>query len=71
VIFDSAFRFQSVGVGASTATCPLRIEYPGALYQVNCRGDSQEAIFDDDQVRTGFLNVLADVVSRFRWQRRT
>ena len=47
---------------------PLRIEYPGALYHVTSRGDRQEAIFDDDRDRTAFLNVLGEVVSRFRWQ---
>jgi REP element-mobilizing transposase RayT len=47
---------------------PLRIEYPGALYHVTSRGDRQEAIFDDDQDRTAFLNVLAEVTSRFRWR---
>src|SRR6266536_1843797 len=47
---------------------PLRIEYPGALYHVTSRGDRQEAIFEDDQDRTAFLNVLSEVVSRFRWR---
>ncbi len=47
---------------------PLRIEYPGALYHVTSRGDRQEPIFDDDRDRTAFLNVLGEVVSRFRWQ---
>ena len=47
---------------------PLRIEYAGALYHVTSRGDRQEAIFDDDQDRTAFLNVLSEVVSRFRWR---
>ena len=47
---------------------PLRIEFPGALYHVTSRGDRQEAIFDDDQDRTALLNILGDVVSRFRWQ---
>ena len=46
----------------------LQIEYPGALYHVTSRGDHREAIFDDDQDRTGFLNVLGDVVSRFQWR---
>jgi hypothetical protein len=32
---------------------------------VTSRGDRQEAIFDDDQDRTTFLNVLSEVVSRF------
>jgi REP element-mobilizing transposase RayT len=47
---------------------PLRIEYPGALYHVTSRGDRQEPIFDDDQDRRAFLNLLGDVVSRFRWR---
>jgi REP element-mobilizing transposase RayT len=47
---------------------PLRIEYPGALYHVTSRGDRQEAIFEDDQDRTAFLNVLGELISRFRWR---
>jgi REP-associated tyrosine transposase len=47
---------------------PLRIEYRGALYHVTSRGDRQEVIFDDDQDRRAFLNVLAEVVSRYRWR---
>ncbi len=47
---------------------PLRIVYPGALYHLTSRGDRQEAIFDDDQDRTAFLNVLSEVVFRFRWR---
>jgi putative transposase len=47
---------------------PLRIEYPGALYHVTSRGDRQEPIFDDDRDRTAFLNVLGEVISRFRWE---
>lgn len=47
---------------------PLRIEYAGALYHVTSRGDRQEAIFDDDQDRRAFLNVVGQVVSRFRWR---
>ena len=47
---------------------PLRIEYPGALYHVTSRGDRQESIFDDDQDRRAFLNVMGEVVSRFRWR---
>jgi len=43
---------------------PLRIEYPGALYHVTSRGDRQEAIFDDNQDRTAFLNILGEVVSK-------
>ena len=44
---------------------PLRIEFLGALYHVTSRGDRQEAIFDDDQDRTAFVNVLAEVILRF------
>jgi REP-associated tyrosine transposase len=46
---------------------PLRIEYRGALYHVTSRGDRQEAIFDDDQDRRAFLNILGEVILRYRW----
>ncbi|MDA3870437.1 MAG: transposase [Gammaproteobacteria bacterium] len=46
---------------------PLRIEFPGALYHVTTRGDRQEPIFDDDEDRLKFLNILAEVVTRFNW----
>ncbi len=47
---------------------PLRIEYAGALYHVTSRGDRQEAIFEDDQDRQAFLNILGQVVSRYGWR---
>lgn len=47
---------------------PLRIEYSGAVYHVTSRGDRQEAIFDDDEDRAAFLNLLGEVVLRFRWR---
>jgi REP element-mobilizing transposase RayT len=47
---------------------PLRIEYPGALYHVTSRGDRQEPIFDDDPDRTAFLDILGQVISRYRWR---
>ena len=47
---------------------PLRIEYPAALNHVTSRGDRQEPILDDDQDRTAFLNILGQVISRYRWR---
>lgn len=46
---------------------PLRVEYPGALYHVTCRGNAREAIFFADPDRELFLQVLAQVVERFNW----
>jgi REP-associated tyrosine transposase len=46
---------------------PLRIEFDGALYHVTSRGDRQEPIYEDDQDRRAFLEVLGSVVERFRW----
>lgn len=46
---------------------PLRIEYEGAVYHVTSRGNARERIFRDDEDRTGFLEVLGSVVSRFNW----
>jgi putative transposase len=38
---------------------PLRIEFPGALYQVTSRGDRREPIFVDDMDRVALLGVVA------------
>ena len=46
---------------------PLRIEFEGALYHVTSRGNAKQPIFLNDHDRKDFLDVLADVVDRFRW----
>jgi putative transposase len=45
----------------------VRIEYEGAIYHVMCRGDRQEAIFEDDEDRERFLKTLGEVVGRTGW----
>jgi hypothetical protein len=35
---------------------PLRIEFPGAVYHVNARGDRRESIFADDEDRGALLS---------------
>jgi hypothetical protein len=32
----------------------LRVQYPGAIYHVMNRGDRREAIFEENQDRSGF-----------------
>ena len=46
---------------------PLRLEFAGALYHVTSRGDRREDIYEDDEDRVAFLNVLASVARRFNW----
>jgi len=46
---------------------PLRIEFPGAVYHVTSRGDRRENIYEDDADRERFLEILGEVVTRFRW----
>ena len=46
---------------------PLRIEFAGALYHVTARGDRQEAIYEDDEDRRSYLEILGGVIERFRW----
>lgn len=46
---------------------PLRLEFSGALYHVTARGDRREPIYEDDDDRTAFLDVLASVAQRFNW----
>ena len=38
---------------------PLRIQYPGAVYHVSCRGNEKKNIFKDDGDRQRFLKILA------------
>ena len=45
----------------------LRLEFPNALYHVTSRGDRREDIYDDDEDRNNFLEILAKVVTDFNW----
>jgi REP element-mobilizing transposase RayT len=38
---------------------PTRIEYPGAVYHVICRGNNRQAIYRDDQDRRRYLEKLS------------
>src|SRR5438552_10397864 len=38
---------------------PVRIEYPGAVYHVICRGNNRQAIFRDERDRTRYLEKLS------------
>lgn len=41
-------------------TRPLRLEFAGALYRFTARGDRKEPIFEDNQDRLVFLDLLAN-----------
>ena len=49
---------------------PVRIEYPGATYHITSKGTERgngQAVFQDREDRSAFLNTLDNVVSRFGW----
>ncbi len=46
---------------------PLRIEYPGAVYHITGRGNARQNIFLCGADRNYFLDLLAKVNRRFRW----
>jgi len=46
---------------------PLRLESAGALYHVTSRGDRREAIYDDDEDRGAFPDVLGAAIEDFNW----
>ncbi|MDR3564758.1 MAG: transposase, partial [Negativicutes bacterium] len=46
----------------------LRLEYPGAIYQVMNRGDRREAVFQDHQDRQRFLETLGEACQKTSWQ---
>ena len=45
---------------------PLRIEKVGGWYHVTARGNERKAIFRDDADRRHFLEIVAEMVPRFR-----
>jgi putative transposase len=47
---------------------PLRVEYPGAIYHVMCRGNGRQRIFHDDADHQRLIDGLAVTVSRFGWE---
>ena len=49
-------------------TRPIRIEYAGAFYHVTSRGNRGDVIFVDDGDRLIWLEVFAQVCSRFNWR---
>jgi putative transposase len=45
----------------------LRIEYPGAIYQMMSRGDRREPIFRGDSDREMFLESLGQACAKTGW----
>lgn len=48
-------------------TRPLRLEFPNALYHVTSRGDRREDIYENDDDREKFVEILGAVVSDYNW----
>jgi REP element-mobilizing transposase RayT len=46
----------------------LRVEYPGAIYQMMNRGDRREPIFRDDADRQRFVETRGEARGRSGWQ---
>jgi putative transposase len=47
---------------------PLRIPLAGGAYHVFARGNAKQAIFLDDRDHEVFLDLMAEVLSRFSWK---
>jgi REP element-mobilizing transposase RayT len=52
----------------NTMSRPLRIEFAGAYYHVTARGDRREAVYEDDEDRLRFLEIVRDAVEGFDWR---
>ncbi|MFI5455891.1 MAG: transposase [Isosphaerales bacterium] len=46
----------------------LRVEYPGAIHHVMCRGNARQRIFHDDADHQRIIDGLALTVSRIGWE---
>jgi hypothetical protein len=53
---------------ASMMSGPLRVEFPGAIYHVMCRGNGRQQIFHDDGDYQRLLDGLARTVNRYDWE---
>lgn len=47
---------------------PLRVEFPGAIYHVMCRGNARQRIFQDEADHQRLVDGLAVTVSRYGWE---
>jgi REP element-mobilizing transposase RayT len=47
---------------------PPRIEVVGGVYHVVARGNERRAVFRSDRDRERFLELLDQVVERYRWR---
>jgi putative transposase len=47
---------------------PLRVEYPGAIYHITCRGNACQRIVHDEADHQRPIDGLALSVSRFGWE---
>ncbi len=45
----------------------MRIEYPGAVYHVTARGNARMPVFENNEDRASFLNLIEEAVKRFNW----
>ncbi|MFZ6820036.1 transposase [Undibacterium sp. Ji22W] len=46
---------------------PLRLSFPGAIYQITSRGNARSAVYLGDDDRRGFLDLLAECITKFNW----
>src|SRR5262245_11232027 len=47
-------------------SCPLRLQYPGAMYHVTARGNARQAIVRDDRDRQRFVATVATMVAQYQ-----
>jgi len=45
---------------------PLRIQYPGAVYHITCRGNARKEVFLDEKDRTHFLALLTESLETYQ-----
>ena len=60
------FRHDGSGISLTVMTRPLRIEKMGGWNPVTARGNERKTIFRDDAERRHFLEIVAEMVRRFR-----
>jgi len=45
---------------------PLRIQYPGAVYHITCRGNDRKVIFKNDNDRKKMIEILVKSLNIYK-----
>ena len=67
MVFGKGLASSSVFAQEASMSRKPRLEFPGAIYHINHRGNRQEYTYRDDDDRKLFLKLLKTTILRMNW----